>query len=100
MSVFSNYRVRHKQCHGEIIKRTCSNCGRHWGLWEHWTTFDYYSQKTKKLKEKGKGDPEKTSRKLTGNPVTDALPAWPRWARITSTLGIVLVIAGVIYYVV
>ena len=45
-------------------------------------------------------DPEKTSRKLTGNPVTDALPAWPRWARITSTLGIVLVIAGVIYYVV
>ena len=57
--------------------------------------MDYYSRKAEGLRSKG------TSNKpLTGNPVTDALPAWPRWARITSTLGIVLIIAMVIYYVV
>lgn len=95
MSVLSAYRVRHKGCHGDIVKRTCIRCKKHWSLLEHWTTMDYYSQKAEGLRKKGTSD-----KPLTGNPITDALPAWPRWARITSTLGIVLVIAGVIYYVV
>ena len=96
MPLLSAYRVRHKECHGEIIKRTCLRCKKHWSLLEHWTTMDYYSQKANNLKEKRKGI---SSKPLTGNPVTDALPAWPRWARITSTAGILLIITGVILYV-
>ena len=92
--VLSNYRVYHKVCSGEIISRTCAKCGQHWSLLQHWTTMDYYSSKAESLRRKG------TSNKpLTGNPVTDALPAWPRWARITSTLGILLIMVGVIFYV-
>ena len=96
MSVLSKYRVYHKVCSGEIISRTCAKCGQHWSLLQHWTTMDYYSRKAESLRQKGKGTSNKP---LTGNPVTDALPAWPRWARITSTLGILLIMVGVIFYV-
>ena len=94
MSLLNKYRVRHKGCNGEVVRRTCQKCQKHWGLFEHWTTLDYFSEKANKVKES-----KFRERKLTGNPVTDALPYWPRWARITSTLGILLIIVGVIYYV-
>ena len=57
--------------------------------------MDYFSRKAEGLRSKG------TSNKpLTGNPVTDALPAWPRWARISSTVGVFAIIGGIIYYVI
>lgn len=97
MSLLSNYRVRHKDCHGEVVRRTCQKCGKHWTILEHWSTLDYYSEKANKMKDKVKAKPD---RKLTGNPVTDALPNWPRWARLTSTGILFALIGGIIYYVI
>ena len=94
MSLLKNYRVKHKGCNGEIVKRTCQRCQKHWGLLEHWSTTEYYSEKANSLKDR-----KFKERKLTGNPVTDALPYWPRWARITSTLGVIFILVAVIYYV-
>lgn len=93
MSIWNKYRVRHKVCGGEIVSRTCSKCKQHWSLLEHWTTMDYYSVKAEALRQKGKSD-----KPLTGNPVTDALPAWPRWARISSTVGLFTIIGVLILY--
>ena len=94
MSLLSNYRILHKGCDGQIRKRTCSKCKTEWGLWEYWITSDWYHQKIRKSPTSSQ-----SPRKLTGNPITDALPNWPRWARITSTLGITLIIVGIILYV-
>lgn len=94
MPLLSNYRVRHKGCNGEISKRTCQKCGMKWGIMAHLTTLDYYSEKADRLRDR-----KFKERKLTGNPVTDALPYWPRWARLLSTAGVILIIAGVILYV-
>jgi len=79
--------VKHRNCHGIVRKRTCSKCGQHWGFMDSLTSPDYYAEKMPS-KSPLKSD-MKPQRKLTGNPVTDALPNWPRWARISSTLIIV-----------
>ena len=94
MSLLSNWRILHKGCDGQVIKRTCSKCKRHWAYLESWVTLDWYHQKIRKSPTSSQ-----SPRKLTGNPITDALPNWPRWARITSTLGITLIIVGIILYV-
>ena len=84
-----NFRVRHKNCGGEVVKRTCQKCSKHWSIIQHFSTLDYYSEKIDSLKAK-KG--------TTGNPVTDALPNWPRWARLTSTATVFGIIGCIVYY--
>lgn len=95
MSLLSNYRILHKGCDGQITKRICSKCKIKWGLLESWITFDWYHQKLGSTKP----DKKVTTRKLTGNIVADKLPYWPRWARISSTVGITLLLVGLVIYV-
>lgn len=93
MSLLSNYRILHKGCDGQITKRICSKCKMEWGLLESWITFDWYHQKL------GKKVTSETPRKLTGNIVVDTLPNWPRWARLSSTVGVTLLLVGLVIYV-
>ena len=102
MPLFSNLVIRHKGCRGLVTQdpthklyKTCERCSRSWNLWSALFTTEFYSLKHERKQAKYR---RKKERKLTGNPIADALPYWPRWARITSTASLLIGIGVVIYY--
>lgn len=101
----------HKHCGGYISmsKRRCTKCGKKWTFFKFWLDptlakkhIQIVPETQEKFQEKlanrhTKGSYSSWADRLPGvGTVASILPRWPKWARITTVVVILLIIVGLL----